>query len=411
MRCMHTISYRQLIPLLLIIFIDSMGYFIAIPVLIRVLNPDTLLLAGDVNETMRHMLFSVALAIMPLAAIISRPIMGYCSDRFGRKKVLSSCLIGSAVGFLLPVWGIATHSFALIVLGRLISGVTASSQAIAQAAITDITAGKSKAFYLSLNALCMTFAMAGGSALGGVLSDSTLVSWFNDGTPFLAATFLVIIAFTLLQLLWKDASPLRTQNKSLNFLTTFRTMIFSSTAKHTRLLLCIFFLLELSWSLYYQAAPLTLSEHYDIDATTIGLFMGYAGLWMCIGLGVVYGGMLRFFTLPRVLITCMFLCTFGTVLCGYLPVFQAQWYMAIPIVLGVGMSYPTLLTLMSNNTDAAQQGGLMGLAGATLAFAWFLTGLSAGFLVNIFPALPLHVSGWIMLGGFILTVYWYRAAK
>jgi MFS family permease len=406
---MNIATFRQLLPLLLIIFIDSMGYFIAIPVLVRVLNPDTLLLASDVSATTRNILFSVALAIMPLAAIISRPIMGYCSDRFGRKKVLSHCLVGSACGFLLPVWGIAIGSFSLIVIGRFISGITASSQAIAQAAIADITAGKSKAFYLSLNALCMTFAMAGGSVLGGVLSDPSLVSWFNDGTPFLAATGLVFIAYILLQKFYLEYNNEPTIK--MQFWATFHKIILSSSAKNTRLLLCIFFLLELSWSLYYQAAPLTLNEYYGIDATTIGLFMGYAGLWMCIGLGVVYGGLLRFFTLPHVLLTCMFLCTLGTLICGYLPSFSGQWYNVIPIVLGVGMTYPTLLTLMSNNTDPAQQGGLMGLAGATLALAWLLTGLSAGFLVNLFPALPMHASGWIMLLGFILTWRWYRAAK
>ena len=185
-----TTNYRQLIPLLLIIFIDSMGYFIAIPILVRVIGPESELLAFSVTETTRNLLFSLALAIMPLAAIISRPLIGYYSDRFGRKKILAYCLMGSGVGFLLPVLGFAINSFAIVVLGRLVSGVTASSQAIAQAAITDITAGKRKAFFLSMNALCMTLAMAGGSTLGGVLSDHNLVAWFSNSTPFLVAFFI-----------------------------------------------------------------------------------------------------------------------------------------------------------------------------------------------------------------------------
>ena len=179
-------------------------------------------------------------------------------------------------------------------------------------------------------------------------------------------------------------------------------------AKPLRLLLLIFLLLELSWSLYYQAAPLSLNEYYGADATTIGLFMGFAGLWMCVGLGVVYGGLLRITTLPRVLLICMLMSTMGTLICGYLPYFSLQWLVAIPIVLGVGMTYPTLLTLMSNQTAETQQGGLMGLAGATLALAWLITSIFSGILVNIFPALPFHASGWIMLIGLVLAWRWYR---
>jgi MFS family permease len=404
---MTTLPYRQLLPLLLIIFIDSMGYFIAIPVLVRILSPEAGLLVPGVSETTRNLLFSLALAIMPLAAIISRPIIGYCSDRFGRKKILGICLLGSAGGFLLTAAGMAMSSFIFVVLGRLINGVSASSQAIAQAAISDLTQGKRKAFFLSINALAMTLAMAGGSALGGVLSDASLIAWFSDSTPFYMATVLVFIALFLLIYYFSDISSSPVITKKITLISALRQLLASPTSAQMRLLLLIFFLLELSWSLYYQAAPLSFSEHYGTDATTIGLFMGYAGLWMCIGLGVVYGGLLRFASLPKVLIYCMTACTMGTLLCGYLTEFNQQWWVSIPIVLGVGMGYTTLLTLMSNATTE-QQGILMGLAGATLAFAWLITSILSGILVSVSPSLPLHVSGWLMFVGFILTLIWYK---
>ncbi|MFI4955388.1 MAG: MFS transporter [Gammaproteobacteria bacterium] len=405
---MTMIPNRQLFPLLLIIFIDSMGYFIAIPVLVRILSPENALLADSVSETTRNLLFSLALAIMPLAAIISRPIMGHLSDQFGRKKTLAICLVGSGGGFLITALGMSISSFALIVLGRLINGVAASSQAIAQAAITDLTAGKRKAFFLSINALAMTFAMAGGSALGGILSDPALVSWFSDSTPFYAALLLVIVAWFLLIYSFSDTPYLPETTKSISLFSAFRQLLTPAESAQLRWLLIIFFLLELSWSLYYQAAPLSFSEYYGTDATSIGLFMGYAGLWMCIGLGIVYGGLLRFANLPNVLMYCMTTCTLGAVLCGYLADFSGQWWVSIPIVLGVGMGYTTLLTLMSNIADIKQQGILMGLAGATLAFAWLITGSLSGILVNIFPSLPLHASGWLMALAFVLAFTWYK---
>lgn len=405
----NNLSYKSLLPLFLIIFIDSMGYFIAIPILIRVLSPESTLLAVSVDASTRHLLFSLALAILPLAAIISRPIIGYCSDRWGRKKILLFCLIGSAGGFLLPVWGFAVNSFVWVVLGRLVSGITASSQAIAQAAITDITSGKQKAFFLSINALCMTLAMASGSVLGGLLSDNQVYYLFSDSTPFLIAALLVFIAIILLWLFFPDEVQKKSRQKQQSLFASLQTLLASPKSKNIRLLLIIFFLLELGWSLYYQAAPLTFNEHYGTDPTTISLFMGYAGLWMCIGLGVVYAGLLRFTQLSHALLICMVLCAVALSLSGFLPEFNQQWLMAIPIVLGVGMAYPTLLTLMSNETE--QQGGLMGLAGAALALAWLITGLFSGILVNIFSLLPLYIAGLTMLAALGLTIYWYKLKK
>ena len=114
-------------PLFLVIFIDSLGYFIVLPVLAR-LYFHTQFLGAYMSMHERHLIFSVTLMLSPLAFITLSPIAGRASDLMGRKKVIGICLIGSLVGFVLPIIGILYHKLSLILGGRFIAGAGTTSQ-------------------------------------------------------------------------------------------------------------------------------------------------------------------------------------------------------------------------------------------------------------------------------------------
>jgi MFS family permease len=191
-------KFNQLLPLLLLIFIDSFSYFVIIPILLEIyFNHPGSVLSPTTHQFTRNFLTGLTISLSTLASLLAAPLIGSASDTYGRKKTLLLCLIGTSIGFFIPIIGILKKSVALILLGRILGGIGSASQPIAQAAVADISKGKEKAFFLSLIALAMTIALILGPLVGGYLSDAHFVSWFNPTTPYLFSTLISIANFLL----------------------------------------------------------------------------------------------------------------------------------------------------------------------------------------------------------------------
>ncbi len=403
-----TIGQRRIfIPLFLIIFIDSMGYGLLIPVLLRILmnSQSEFSSASQMTPAMRNFIFGVGVALPALTYLLAAPIFGKWSDKWGRRNTLLVSLIGSLVGFLIQVLGIVVSSLTLVFVGRGLAGAASSSQPIAQAAVADISAGHQKAFYLSMIAFAMTLAMVAGPLLGGYLSDPQLVSWFNNTTPFIVASLLVFINIVLLLLFFPETNPQITRGL-LTFRETFQALGTIVSDKRVRVLLLVFFLYEFAWSLYFQdiSLYLTLTKHYSADK--IALFIAYLGAWMSLGLTLIYGKIIRYISLNTCLIGCLLIGGLGLLGCSLDNIQNAQWIFGIPVAITVGMAYPTLLALMSNRTGQEHQGWVMGAAGSMLGLSWMLSGFLSGPLTNISLQLPLHLAAVSMLLSLGILCIW-----
>ena len=363
-------NYRQLLPLLFIIFIDTVGYFIVMPVIIRLFMPGTdALLPANMSTMIRDLLYSLTLMLSPLAFIICSPLIGHFSDRYGRKKALTYALIAACIGFLLPIIGILKKTIYLIFIGRFIAGASSSSQPVAQAGVTDITIGKVRAFYFSLIGFAMTLGMVIGPLSGSYLSDNTLISWFNVTTPYCFALLLSLINIIMMIILYKNT------HQPLLKKTTLSPQLL--TQNKIWILMISFLFLEIAWSQYYQASFLIMTQHFHYSMDQMGLFAAYMGFWMCIGLTVVYNRLLKYFSIEA--ITTSSLCVAGLALlfCN-IPNTTIQWIITIPATIAIGTAYPSLLSIMSHRTQPEHQGYILGCASTVLGVAWMLTGLLSG---------------------------------
>ena len=82
--------------------------------------------------------------------------VGSLSDKYGRKKILAICALGSAIGYILSGAAITMGSLSILIIGRMIDGATTGNQPIAQAAIIDTAPEDKKAFYIALVLLAMS---------------------------------------------------------------------------------------------------------------------------------------------------------------------------------------------------------------------------------------------------------------
>src|SRR3989338_1478257 len=114
----------SLLPLFLVIMIDSMGLGILFPIMSDLLiNQNSGFLSAHTSELIRELLFGVTIGIFMIAWFFGSAILGDLSDGIGRKKSLLICLFGAGCGYLISAIAIVFHSLLFLIVGRVIAGV------------------------------------------------------------------------------------------------------------------------------------------------------------------------------------------------------------------------------------------------------------------------------------------------
>ena len=99
------------------------------------------------------------------------PLLGALSDRFGRRPVILLSNVGLGLDYLLMAMA---PSLAWLFVGRLISGLTASSFSTASAYVADVTPPEERAAKFGQLGAAFGLGFVIGPALGGLLGDIAL---------------------------------------------------------------------------------------------------------------------------------------------------------------------------------------------------------------------------------------------
>ncbi len=150
--------------------------------------------AGAVYVTLMTVIYAAA-------QFLAAPLLGRLSDRYGRKPVLLICLLGSAIGYFL--FGIGGALWVLL-LSRLIDGVTGGNMSIVSAYIADVTPPEERAKNFGLVGMAFGIGFIFGPAIGGALSQISLAA-----PAFAAGTLSLLAALAGLTLLPESLPPAR----------------------------------------------------------------------------------------------------------------------------------------------------------------------------------------------------------
>ena len=97
---------------------------------------------------------------------LASPVLGWFSDRYGRKPVLLCSLLGTAVGYFVMA---RADSLAMLFAARILAGITGASVGTASAYIADITPPELRSKRLGLIGAAFGVGFVLGPAIGGIL--------------------------------------------------------------------------------------------------------------------------------------------------------------------------------------------------------------------------------------------------
>lgn len=394
-------------PLFLILFIDSMGLGLVFPILnTLIFDPSAHFFTSELSTQSRNLLYGITIGTYMLCWFFGAAFLGDLSDQIGRKKCLMICLVGAVLGYFLTAMAVVFANYKLLILGRIIAGFTAGSQSIAQAAIVDLSTPEHKAKNLGFILFFCSIGFAFGPVIGGLLSASSVVSWFNYTMPFYFAAGISLLNALLLQWLFHESF---THVHKVQFKLHHAITIFFSAFKneHIRELSIVFLIMIFGWSGFYSFISMYLYQTYHFSALQNGFYMGLMGVGFGIGTGFLIDPLTKRFSLKSCTVSGCIVAAIAMVLTATAPREYYVWIEVILVAIAMAVAYSTILTLFSNQVDADSQGWVMGVTGAIMALAFGVNGLILGVLANFSLQMPLLIAAicLILSSGLMIIIY------
>ncbi len=398
----------SILPIFLTVLIDMIGVGIIIPVFaVILLTPDTGLLPAGTPESIRTIVIGFLVAAYPLAQFFGAPILGALSDRYGRKRILVLSLIGTVFGYILFGFGIQQNLLVVLFLGRILDGFTGGNISIAMSAIADISDPKEKAKNFGLVGMAFGFGFILGPAIGGKLSDPSLVSWFNFATPFWFAALLTIA--NIFFILWKFQETFSIpQHSRISLLTGFHNIRKAFSLKTLRTMLFVVFLLTLGFNFFTQFFQVFLIQKFSYTQSDIGNIFAYVGVCIALVQGVLTRPLSKRFAPTSIMTVCALGLSF-TLPMLLLPPESWMLYLIVPFVAVFnGLTYPNANAIISNLADAKSQGEVLGINQSMQALAMAFPPIIAGFIVTIDRNLPILTAGVLTFLGWAVFEFAFR---
>lgn len=384
-------SIASMMPLFLVIAIDSMGLGILFPILsAMIISPDSTFLSAGTSEFMREFFYGAIIGIYMIAWFFGAAILGDLSDVIGRRRSLMICLVGAAIGYGISGAAFFCHSLWLLAAGRIIAGFTAGSQPIAQAAVVDMSSEARKARNLGLVLLAVSLGFVLGPLFGGFLTDQRLASWFNYSTPMFFAALLSLCNIVMLYFLFKESHVV---TKKVSIRPHYAIQIFIEAFRHPKIRALSFALLVFiaGWGEYFGFISQFLIRRYHYDALETSLFMMVMALGFSLGFAVLVDYCANRFSLKKCITLCMLI---GAIFCALTLIHNSlvAWICTFFVGTAIAIAYSLLITLFSDAVNSAEQGWVMGVTNAIMALSFGVTTFFSGFAANMSASAPIIFS-------------------
>jgi MFS transporter, DHA1 family, tetracycline resistance protein len=363
------------------IFLDVLGLGVLIPVL------------PFYAQQFSTDAFTVGLlsASFSIAQFFASPFLGALSDRIGRRPVILANILGSAVAYLF--FGLAP-TLALLMLARVLEGITGGSVSTSQAYIADITPPQERMKRFGLIGAVFGVGFIIGPAFGGFLSRYGLAA------PAYAAGALCLLGGIFGYFMLPESLPPEKRNKStltLGDANPFRQIAAALSRVRIRAILYATFFVNVAWSGLQSNFALYTFKRFQMGPQDNAWIFVYIG---CLSI-IMQGGIVR--RLPKTLdpIKASLGGLIFTAL-GFLGISLSQepmhLYPSIAVMaFGNGLAAPMLIALLSRRVADTEQGTVLGSSQAIISSTRIIGPLFAGAAFDSFSAAAPYWLGAVLI--------------
>lgn len=389
----------DLFAILTVNFTGSLGFSLVIPILVFLVTK----FGGN------GFIYGVVGASYSLCTFIAAPFLGKWSDNFGRKPVILISQIGTLIGWIVllaglflpitvlghlqfPIIGAFTLTLPLIVLflARCIDGITAGDIAATQAYVADISDPQHRNRSYGLLSVASNIGFIIGPALAGILASTVL----HEKLPVILAIVVSFFAILFVKLYLPESHKKEKQQIAA------KTSLFKALNANISLMLLIYFVLYIGFSIFYTGFPLYAVGPLHWTIGKMGLFFSYLAIAMAIVQGPILGFLSKRFSDISLAIV-------GTIILGInflLLTTGNDGFILLAFTcfaFGNGIMWPSVLSLLSK-VAGEHQGTVQGFANSAGSLASIIGLLLGGVLFTYFSGGAFFFSAGLVFATIIL---------
>lgn len=341
------------------VMIDAMGVGLIMPIM-----PNLLLEVQGGSLAEAAIWGSILSTVFAVMQFLFSPVLGSLSDALGRRPVLLVSLFVMALDYLVMA---LAGSLWLLLVGRIIGGITAATHATAGAYIADISKPTEKAANFGLLGAAFGAGFVMGPLIGGLLGE------LGTRAPFYAAAALAGLNFALGWFVMRETVTDTTRRafdwRRANPLGAFRAL---ARIPGITGLLWVYFLYSVAIYVYPAIWSYFAAEQFAWQPQMIGISLAIYGICMALVQGGLLRYMVRWFGERR---TVLWGQVFDFIAFGVLAVISSGTLalMLIPISAMGAVVQPALQGMMSRVVADNQQGELQGVMTAVHALSMIVS--------------------------------------
>ncbi|WP_438956274.1 TCR/Tet family MFS transporter [Cognatiyoonia sp.] len=383
--------------ILISVVLDSMGIGLIMPVM-----PDLIQEVDGQGLGAAAVWGGILATIFAAMQFIFGPTLGSLSDRFGRRPVLLISLAVMAFDYVLMA---VAGTITLLIIGRILGGITAATQSTAAAYMADISEPEQKAANFGLIGAAFGVGFVLGPLMGGMLAEYGTRAPFWAAAGLAAANF--IFGYFILPETVTDAIRRPFEWRRANPMGAFKHI--TKLPGLGRLLL-ITFVYAVGFFVYPGVWAYFGAEQFGWGPGMIGLSLGAFGIGIAVVQGLLMRPILACLGERNAVIAGLAIDVLAFILLGFI---QNGWIaLALTPLTALGsIAGPALQGIMSRKAADNQQGELQGTLASINAVAtivaplvvtqtfWYFTKDDAAVYL---PGAPFLLSALLTLGCIVM---------
>jgi multidrug resistance protein len=380
----------KILALMVTAFVDMIGFAMVVP------------LVPFYARTMGATATVIGLLIsaFAVAQLVSAPMWGRVSDRYGRRPAILTGLLISGVAYI--AFGFA-DSIWLLLFSRVVQGVGAGTVGVLQAYVADASDADDRAKSLGWLSAATSLGVVAGPALGSLLT----ALWGHSAPGFGAAGLCFVSSGFAWRHLRESREEIRTGEHAVRHPAAGRRALWRVVTHAAEPAPRLVWIYTLAIGAFYgtvQLIPLLLASRFGVTEKTVGYFIMYFGLMGVVIRALMLDPLVRRYREARMARTGLLVLAAGLALVSVSESYFTLFISFTLMALGTAFLFPCITALLSRVVPPAERGMQMGVQQAFggISRVVFPT-LSGLFLDRFGPGVPFVVAGALVFGTLILT--------